>query len=136
MQLSSAFLCDFASVRDGLLSIIGGGITRLWRSGYPAPLHLCVALVVQLEPDELGRPHEFAVTLIDADGNSVVEALGGLNIVTADREDGENVSAPLALDLRNVLLPKDGSYWAEVSLDGKRVRSLPFWANTGAGPNP
>lgn len=134
MQLSSAFLCDFASIRGGLLSIIGGGITRLWRGGYPAPLNLCVALVVELEPRELGRPHEFAVTIVDADGNRIAEARGGLNVLVADREDGENVSAPLALDLRNVPLPKDGSYSAEVRLDGNPARSLPFWARTGAAP--
>ena len=38
MQVVTALLCDYASVREGLLNILGGGVNRLWRAELPAPL--------------------------------------------------------------------------------------------------
>ena len=40
MRLETALLSDHASVRDGLLFVVAGGITRVWRSQLPAPLNL------------------------------------------------------------------------------------------------
>ena len=35
MELTTALLCDHVQVREGLLFIVAGGITRLRRPSYP-----------------------------------------------------------------------------------------------------
>ena len=50
MEIRVATICDFAQVRDGLLSVISAGITRVWRSQYPAPLGVMLALVFEVGP--------------------------------------------------------------------------------------
>ena len=46
MKVSVAAICDFAQVREGLLSVISAGINRLWRPQYPAPMGAMLALIV------------------------------------------------------------------------------------------
>lgn len=50
MQLASAILCDFAQVREGLLFVSGGGITRIWRETFPAAAGVSLALVFEAHP--------------------------------------------------------------------------------------
>src|SRR5207302_949196 len=68
MQVVTALLCDYASVREGLLNILGGGVNRLWRAELPAPLNLSMALMVDLHPQEVGSSHDLQVAVQDDDG--------------------------------------------------------------------
>jgi len=40
MKLEAALLCDFAEVREGLLFVVAGGITRVARASLPDRLGL------------------------------------------------------------------------------------------------
>lgn len=125
MQLAAAILCDFASVREGLLTVVGGGITRLWRPAVPAPANLSLALMLELHSMELGRDHELAVHVLSEDGEQVVEVKGGFN-PAGDLDVGENLLVPMALDLRVATLARFGTYAVEVSVDGTHHRTLQF----------
>jgi hypothetical protein len=57
VQLACALLCDAASVREGLLNILGGGVTRLLRQSFPTPFGMTLALGVNLLPDEIAGTH-------------------------------------------------------------------------------
>ena len=58
MEIQAAILCDSATVREGLLHVLGGGINRLYRSELPAPLGVALALLVAFEPEEVDQLHE------------------------------------------------------------------------------
>lgn len=128
MDVSAAFLCDFAEVREGLLMSLGGGITRLWRDQYPASVGASLALLVDLPPSDLNRKHEIIAAIQGPDQpvgelKAEFQTSGG-----KDLKAGENVVAPLAIDLRPVQLPGPGSYSINISIDGEFIRAVGFVA--------
>lgn len=131
MKVDSALLCDAATVREGLLHILGGGITRAGRAQYPAPIGLTLALRILLHPTEADRPHTLEAKLQAEDG----EFIGGFEVEfrseaePSDLEPGELLSLPLPLDPPpDALLPGPGLYSFEVLIDGIHQVSVPFRA--------
>ncbi len=133
MGVTAAFLCDFAEVREGLLFMTAGGVTRLYRSEYPAEMGVCLAVVVEASRMERDRPHELIIDILDEDGKMVAKAQAGYQIGSAgDVAIHESQLLPINLDLRNVQLEHAGWYSIDISLDGRQERSLQF----RAGPRP
>jgi hypothetical protein len=137
MKITTGILCDFASVREGLLFVVGGGVTRVGRSQYPAALGCSVALLVELHQMELARPHELELRVVGPDGENIASFKGGFQAAGKDLDIGENLPIPVVLDLRNAALPKPGRYNIEASLDGSHQLTLSFRAmEIGAMPGP
>ena len=76
MNVGTALLCDFASVRDGLLFVVGGGVTRLWREEFPAPMGVCLALVFEVHQMEAPHPHQIDVRIVGVDGAQIARIEG------------------------------------------------------------
>lgn len=124
----TALLCDFAQVRDSLLFVNGGGITRLWRTSYPAPMNVSLALVFEVHQMELPHPHQVSIRVMGPDGQQIAFVEGAFNTSpSSSLEIGEHLVAPLALDLRNVALPVQGEYSIEIAVDGTHQETLQFW---------
>lgn len=127
MQVAAALICDFASVREGLLFVVGGGITRVWRREFPAPLNVALALLLEAHPTEANRPHEVDVIVQSEDGAAVAQLKGGFQISTNEgARAGEPALIPFVIDFRSVAVPKHGGYSVEILLDSTHMRSLPF----------
>lgn len=128
MQVSTALLCDAASVREGLLFVLGGGITRLYRAQLPAAMGLTLALTIDLHRMEVGRLHEIAVDVIDSDGKGIFEAKGAFQVyeMPPGVDLHERLILPMIIPLANVMLPAHGSYSVEISINGQHHRSLHF----------
>ena len=129
MELTTALLCDHVQVREGLLFIVAGGITRLRRPSFPSTLGAGLAVVIEFEQVETESPHRFALLIVGEDGEEVgrVEA----EIQVGDREGayaGENIQVPLAIDMSGALLPKTGAYELRVYVDDEHQRTVQFWA--------
>lgn len=134
MNVGTALLCDFATVREGLLHIIAGGVTRLWRDQYPAPIGCSLALVFEIHPMEAARPHEIDVRVMTEDGAEMARVQGGFQTTPGqDAKAGESLLVPVALDLRNAGLPGPGGYSIEISVDGTHHRTLSFWVQSRDG---
>jgi hypothetical protein len=130
MRIDCALLCDAATVREGLLHVLGGGVTRVTRQGYPAPLGLTVALRILVHPTEAGRQHKLDVRLQGADGQQIMEVNVefGMN-EPGDLQPGEEASLPIPLNLPPELrLPSPGTYSFELLIDGIHQQSVPFVA--------
>ena len=54
LDLSTAVLCDFAQVRDRLLFVASGAVSRLYRRELPSPLGLMVGLVIEVPLEDAG----------------------------------------------------------------------------------
>jgi hypothetical protein len=131
MNITTGLLCDFASVREGLLFVVGGGVTRIRRPQYPASLGCSVALLVELHQMELSRPHELEMRVVGPDGEDVANIKAGFQTTgPADLDVGENMLIPVVADLRNAVLPKPGRYNVEASIDGSHQRTLSFRATS------
>lgn len=127
MQVTTALLCDFAQVREGLLFVSSGGVTRLHREALPAPLGICFAVVVTLDRIELQRHHEFQVVVMDADGTQVAEVLGGFHADPANLEIGEKQQIPLAIDLRMAGVGTYGPHSVSLYIDGNLSHEAAFY---------
>lgn len=130
MRVDCALLCDAATVREGLLHIIGGGITRAYRPVFPAPVEMSLALHVLIHPTEMSRPHTLSVQLRDSDGKQLAELQLGFGVNdTSSFEVGEEASLPLCVRFPpNVMLQTVGSHVYEVLIDGNHHVSVPFIA--------
>lgn len=111
MEIRVATLCDFAQVREGLLTVASGGITRVWRSQFPAKLGIMLALIIETTAAEAIEPREIRIRVENEDGGRLAEAAGGFQLQTVpDHDPGEMLSLPLVLDFREVELPAAGRY--------------------------
>lgn len=131
MQVASAFLCDFASVRDNLLYVVAGGVTRMTRAEFPASMMVSLAVVLELHRMELDTPHEIRIRVQNEDGGAVAEVQGAFQMGSESLGDlgvHERAYLPLALDLRPVPLPAPGWFSIEIAIDGTHHRSLNFRA--------
>ncbi len=129
-RVASALLCDAATVREGLLHILGGGITRLHRAEFPAPMQVTLVAQVVLTPGEIVHPHDVVATIQTEDGEVVVQANGHLEAGEPNPmlEPGESVILPLVINLTGAVVPAAGGYSIEVSVDGVHQSSLTFRA--------
>jgi hypothetical protein len=133
-RVASALLCDAATVREGLLHILGGGITRLHRNEFPAPMQVTLVVQVVLTPSEIQFSHDVSSRIQTEDGDVVVEAKGHLAAGEPNPmlEPGESVTLPLVINLHNVVLPAAGGYSIEVAVDEVHQTSLTFRAVAAA----
>lgn len=117
--VSAAILCDFAQVREGLLFVNSGGITRAFAEQVPAPLNMMLGLIVELGPAEAEAAHELVVTVKHVESAGVLARLvGGLQARDAVRFPGEGLYVPLALDLRAVAVTSYGAHDVQTEVDG------------------
>lgn len=129
MRVDCALLCDSVTVREGLLHILGGGVTRLGRPEYPAPLNIALALRVMVHPTEAGKPHQMEVRLLAEDGAEAATVNIGFELGSnATVRPGEELSAVFPVPLHLVGIPHPGAYSFELLIDGIHQASIPFIA--------
>lgn len=125
MEIVAAVLCDFASVREGLLIVVGGGVTRLWREQLPAPLGIHLAAMLECTRDELARPHEIQVWVRTEDGDEIAHVRGGFALQeVGDLDPGETTMVPIPLSLVPVGVNAYGRYSVHLQVDDNLHKTL------------
>ncbi|MGD0746747.1 MAG: hypothetical protein ABSB68_02925 [Acidimicrobiales bacterium] len=128
MEVKAGFICDAATVREGLLHVLGGAITRLWRPTMPAPLGVTFAMVLSISENELDIPHQLLFTVNGPDG-VIGSGMSGFLAPRPDRlEEGEDVLAPVVFPIP-LLTNAYGRHSIGVSIDNEPAgRELScFW---------
>lgn len=140
MRLNCALLCDAATVRDGLLHILGGGIAKAARGGTPEPIGVALAIAVSATGAELAKSPVLTVRVLDPDQEEVLslrarllDVLGDGGDVPAFADEGEGV-VPLAITWPQDIAQKPGTYNFEILLDNKREVTLPLEVEVLASP--
>jgi hypothetical protein len=128
MQVGSAFLADYVTVREQLLHVLGGGITRLWIGEFPTSLTASLGMLVEVHRRELDRPHELLIVVQDADGGEVLKIEGGFQVGADNLDVHESAVLPIALDLRPATLKAPGVYSVEIAIDGQYLKTIAFQA--------
>lgn len=126
MERTAALLRNVAEVREGLLFVVGGGVTRLLRPSFPAPLGLMVAATAEIPPDKVDLVHSFRVVVKDP--------MAALHVVRLERAlqvrapvglgGGEPLLVPIVFDVRLVALPQPGPSDVHVEADDGSPRVL------------
>jgi hypothetical protein len=125
MRIIAGVLCDYAELREGLLTIVSAGITRLWRAQLPGQLGVFLALQIEVASSERRLPHEFEVVITGPSGKEVGKATGGFQVAGGpDIEVDEPAVASLPLDFRPVPIGEYGWYDLAISIDGDNPHHL------------
>lgn len=128
MRITSALLCDAATVREGLLHVLGGGITRFWQPELPGPLQVVLAALVGMEREVESDPHAVTITITHADGALVSQATATLQYNGGSRlEPGEEHSVPLVVPLHEVVVTQFGRHEIAIAIDGAPAWTLQLW---------
>jgi hypothetical protein len=128
MKATAVILADHATVREGLLHVLGGGITRVIRDPLPAPLGVMLALMLQPDSHEdLQKPHDVEVTIRNEGtqvGTPVAKAVMTLRIGAPG--PGPLPPVVLAVPLQSVPITATGVHRITVSLDGEQAGVVEF----------
>jgi hypothetical protein len=136
VRITSALLADFASVREGLLFVVGGGLSVV-RADFPVTMSMSLGLVLQLQPNEApSGSFSWPVQVTVRRSRKVIGAMTG-------RLDGTVLNPGLpsqvavAVDLRVLTLPQAGPYTiaAKVGSAATRLR-LDAMPREVAAPEP
>jgi hypothetical protein len=125
-----AMLCDFANARDGLINIIGGGITTVRRTVYPDHLNAAyVALLQGTLTDFVGAP-PIAVIFLDKNGSAMfrTELDPKQGEPPASDPEGAIYTAPILLDAHRVVLPEAGQYSIQLWVGDSLTNTARFLA--------
>jgi len=137
VEVTCALLCDAATVREGLLHILGGCVNRLVRQQFPAPMGTSLGLALAVHRTEAQTDHQVQIVVQMEDGQRIAEVGAGFQVgepAEGQLRPGEQINVPLAVPLGPVGLPAAGGYSIEVLIDGVHKVSVPFWAILQASP--
>jgi hypothetical protein len=128
-QLKALVLCDFAQVREGLLFVQSGGLTRLVAPSFPAKFPCHVAALIYSPPDEAGAAHQVVMRIKAASSATVVATI---NVALHEKPQpaglapGEGRLVPIVVPLGGVVFPTAGEYDLQVDVDDALAGDLSF----------
>ena len=137
MKLSTFLCAEYASVRDGVLFVIAGGVNEFAAESYPTEVPFFLGIIVELAPSEANAEHELAIDLQRVRGPHI--AAMSLLFESVPREDtdpGEPTRAVFALQLSHLILPDPGDYEFAATIDGTELGRLWMAARQGLPEGP
>lgn len=116
-----ATLCDAATVRDGLLNVLGGGITTLWRDSFPAPIQATFAGLLSVPDEEDSTGLEVRVRIRSCDLDEPLVPDYGMKLEVDPNYlklpgsmKGAPSSVPMIINYSDVGVREPGNYVIEV----------------------
>ena len=128
--LTTLLLSDFAQVRDQLLFVSSGGISRVVHPSFPARVRISLAMVVHLPAGTVAKSHSVTVKLKYPDDAALIgtiEVAIKVHQRPAGAHPGEGINVPQVLDLSPVVFPRPGEVDVQVFIDGTPAGDLTFW---------
>jgi len=124
MKLNMAVLCDRATVREGLLHILGAGVTRCSLILPGAP-DLDLALLIQAEDfNDLAGKHTLSVVVNEHNGNEVGRGefgWEGPEVHAAPADDSPLPQLPLVVPIRAITFNNPGEHTVTIQIDGEEA---------------
>ncbi len=131
IKVAAFFLADAATVREGLLNVLGAGVNVVVRPTFPAPLGVPLVAVLEVEPDDR-TTHQIVVS-VQADATPLVQVQvqleGGASGPFADLP----AYVPLVLPVGDARLPQPGRYEAALAIDDQLMSVVAFRAHQSQG---
>lgn len=134
MRVAAALLCDAASVREGLVHVLGGGLNLLRRHAFPASLGVTLVFVPEVPEDEATNNHKVTVRVRERGGTEEVARVDGEWAPDSDPEHADLPSyVPLVIPLNQVAVPQPGAYELVLELDEEEVAVITFKVLAASG---
>jgi hypothetical protein len=130
-RLTSLLVCDHAQVRDGLLMVLSGGITRILVPAIPATVHFTVAVVVEIPFFELDQPHEVRISVVDPESAApIAEPFVATHPADANAAErmypGEPALVPMAVGV-TLGVERAGQFDVRVNVDDHVAELQSIW---------
>ncbi|NGO09310.1 hypothetical protein G5C60_17305 [Streptomyces sp. HC44] len=140
MKLSMGILCDRATVREGLLHILGAGVTKTSLTLPTAP-DLDLAIMLSSETwSEFAGTHSITVIVRHEDGTETGKLQLGweapdLGQQTDSSGAGEPMAqVPIVVPLRSIPLTEEGAHFVDLLVDGVNLTTVSFLVTKAALP--
>ncbi len=127
MKITTALLCDFAQVRDGLLFVSSGAVTRLYRHDLPAPLGIMVAVVIDVPLEDAAEPHTLRASVVNRHNNELAGLTNTFQVGNEGLFPHEVQQVPLVLSLTGVSARSWGTHQVRLWLDDEKAKRLTFY---------
>lgn len=128
--ITSVLLCDYAQVRQGLLFVLSGGITRVYRPRLPATLGVKAAVLVEIGFAEVARGHQLVVAVKHVGtAQEMGRMTSGFRAASGALEPGESLYVPIVVDLAAVPIREYGAHDVQVSVDGAVPAQLTIYVS-------
>jgi hypothetical protein len=132
-RITTLMMCDFAQVREGLLFVSSGDISRVLANQFPAHLRVHLAAVVHLPPDTVAEPHRLNVKFKYPD---TAEMIANIDVdIRLDQVQGvypgEGVNLPQVIDVSMIPFPHPGQVDLQVTVDETMAGDLSVWLLDG-----
>lgn len=130
MKLIMGALCDRATIREGLLHILGGGVTQC-SLALPGPPDLDLAVLIRAENwHEMSGRHTLTTTVTHEDG----ESMGTVQMAweapevdpDASHPSGPLPQLPVVIPIRHIALAKDGEHFVRLQVDDVELATVSF----------
>jgi hypothetical protein len=132
MELDYALLADAAQVSEGKTFVLGGGVSILWRTQYPASLGISLVSQFTIDRSEAGTEHTVRIQVVDEDGNPLLQEIRGeirVELPPPEARIPRNVplAVPLVIPFPDLpVVQRSGAYAVNILLDDRHVKTLPF----------
>jgi len=135
VKILVSVLCDKATVREGLLHILGGGVTLLGRPQLPARLSVDLALMLQLEnASEFEQPHTVNVLLRDSNDELILAGELFFDAPLPDEMPDPLPGLPLVIPLQDVPARNYGAHTIAIMMDGQPLTDIRFMVEKQINP--
>lgn len=128
IDLTTLLLCDYANIREGMINIVSGGITRIGSSiGFPTAIDAHLAMSVYVHPHRVSETHSGRMVLRFPD---TVEEIARIEFEfhgDADLHPGEGLNFHFALPLQGISVPRAGQIDISVTVNEAPIGLLSFW---------
>ena len=129
-HVRSAILCDFAQIREGLLFISSGGITRIATPNPPSPIAFHVGGHIEVPAIEHGNTLEVSFKVTSADTARDLWHATMVITTAADTSSlfpGESTHLPFALAVGPFVPEVLGPHDLKVKIDNQESELLTFY---------
>lgn len=134
MKLLLLLAADYANITsDNKLNVMGI-FNEINALEFPAR-HSSMNLVVKLgaELGEYGESRNLSVRFLDADGNTILNISGPINVPVG--QGGRQPEVNAILEIKDIIFPKPGPYQFVVVVDKDRKGDLTIYANKIEAPD-
>lgn len=136
LDLTTLLLCDYANIREGMLNIVSGGITRIATStGFPSVIDAHLAMSVYVHPDRVSDTHHGRVVMRHPD---TVEEIARIEFQfhgDAQLNPGEGLNFHFALPLQGITVHRPGQIDIAVTVNETPVGLISFWMTDASAGN-
>ena len=134
VDLTALLLCDFANIREGMLNIISGGITRIGvTNGFPTGIDATVAMSVYVHPHRVGQVHSGRLIMRYPDTIEEIARIEFQFEGDAELNPGEGLNFHFALPLQTIAAPRPGQIDISVTIDDSPAGLVSFWMQDAPG---